>query len=288
MGTSTYGGRGRYANRGPPGSKAGPSHPRRRRAGPAARRTWTAASPPASQGRAGRIRVAAELPAAFAHAPPGPLAVVQMLGFVCEIIGLPGPEMPRPGRQVELTPRRRPGGQTKHHRCPPPGSGTVAREILSMSRRLPDHSLMMVQRTRIQRSRERRRRAANEGHANPRHGGRPGWRDNATDRGDGDGESISRPGPAEKGTAGTAPPHLLRISGARKSEVAVTGACLPRRRSHKSRLRFVLLNVRYCAGSDQVAQRREITRRGVNRRGLSFDHSSASNVGGLTAIFRNA
>ena len=32
-----------------------------------------------------------------------PLAVVQMLGFVGEIVGLPGPEMPRPGRQVELT-----------------------------------------------------------------------------------------------------------------------------------------------------------------------------------------
>ena len=35
-------------------------------------------------GLADTIRVAAELPAAFAHAPPGPLAVVQMLGFVGE------------------------------------------------------------------------------------------------------------------------------------------------------------------------------------------------------------
>jgi hypothetical protein len=37
-------------------------------------------------GPANTIRVAAELPAAFAHAPPGPLAVVQMLRLVGEIV----------------------------------------------------------------------------------------------------------------------------------------------------------------------------------------------------------
>ncbi len=51
---ATYGGRGGTQTAARPGSKAGPSHPRRRRAGPAARRTWPATSPPASQGRAGR------------------------------------------------------------------------------------------------------------------------------------------------------------------------------------------------------------------------------------------
>ena len=49
------------------------------------------------------IRVAAELPAAFAHAPPTPLAVVQTLRFVGQPVGLAGPEMPGPVRQVKLT-----------------------------------------------------------------------------------------------------------------------------------------------------------------------------------------
>jgi hypothetical protein len=52
---ATYGGRGGTQTAARPGSKAGPSHPRRRRAGPAARRTWTAASPPASRGRVRRV-----------------------------------------------------------------------------------------------------------------------------------------------------------------------------------------------------------------------------------------
>jgi hypothetical protein len=48
-------------------------------------------------------------------------------------------------------------------------------------------------------------------------------------------------------SAGTARPHLLRISGARKSVVAVTGQAtlLLRIRSRKSRLRCVLFDVRY-------------------------------------------
>ena len=45
-------------------------------------------------GLADTIGVAAELPAAFAHAPPGPLAVVQTLGFVGQPVGLAGPEAP--------------------------------------------------------------------------------------------------------------------------------------------------------------------------------------------------
>ena len=49
-------------------------------------------------GLAETIRVAAELPAAFAHAPPGPLAVVQMLCFVGKIVGLAGAEMPGAAR----------------------------------------------------------------------------------------------------------------------------------------------------------------------------------------------
>ena len=67
---------------------------------------------------------------------------------------------------------------------------------------------------------------------NLRHSGQPGWRDNAravraTDRDDGDGEGyplVVRVLQRATGTAGNARPHLLRISGARKSVVAVTGA----------------------------------------------------------------
>ncbi len=121
---ATYGGRGGTQTAARPGSKAGPSHPRRRRAGPAAgvpgrrhpRRLLRV-------GLADTIRVAAELPAAFAHAPPGPLAVVQMLGFVGETVGLPGPEMPRPGRQVELTHPPPLGGADK---TPSPPTARVA------------------------------------------------------------------------------------------------------------------------------------------------------------------
>ena len=60
-------------------------------------------------------------------------------------------------------------------------------------------------------------------------------------------------------SAGTAPPHLLKTSGARKSVVGVTGE-RQHARSHKSRLRRVLLNVRYAPHSDQVPQRNEMTR----------------------------
>ena len=150
---ATYGGRGGTQTAARPGSKAGPSHPRRRRAGPAARRTWTPASPPASRGRVGRVPsgLAAELPAAFAHAPPGPLAVVQMFGFVGEIVGLPGPEMPRPGRQVELTHPPPLGGADK---TPSPPTARVAHRgegnfVVDVAP-LTGPSLMMVPRTRIQ------------------------------------------------------------------------------------------------------------------------------------------
>ena len=115
----------RYANRGPP------------RVSGRSRSSSAASSRSSSQayldgrhprrllrvGLADTIRVAAELPAAFAHAPPGPLAVVQMLGFVGEIVGLPGPEMPRPGRQVELTHPPPLGGADK---TPSPPTARVA------------------------------------------------------------------------------------------------------------------------------------------------------------------
>jgi hypothetical protein len=71
-----------------------------------------------------------------------------------------------------------------------------------------------------------------------------------------------RPGPSESvRNRGTAQLHLLRISAARKSVVAVAGEAtgLPRKRSHKSRLRCVA-RCPLCPDSDQVPQRSKMTR----------------------------
>ena len=104
LGTFTGGGRGGTRTAARPGSKAGPVilggvEPVQQPAVPGRRHPHRLLG----VGFAEFIGIAAELPAAFAHAPPGPLAVVQMLCFVGKIVGLAGAEMPRPGRQVELT-----------------------------------------------------------------------------------------------------------------------------------------------------------------------------------------
>ena len=111
-------------------------------------------SPPASRGRAGRYhpgrcRAAGGICARAARPARGrPDARFRRRDRRPAGTGNAAPR--QAGRAyAPATPR---AGQTKHHRRPPPGWRTVAREISSsMSRRLPDHRLVMVPRTRIQR-----------------------------------------------------------------------------------------------------------------------------------------
>jgi hypothetical protein len=68
-------------------------------------------------------------------------------------------------------------------------------------------------------------------------------------------------------------PHLLRISGARKSLVTVTGEAtrLPTTRSHKSILCLVRLDrCPLCPDSDQIPQRSEMTLCANNRHAALF------------------
>ena len=123
---------GRYANPARPGSKAGSSHPRRRRAGPASRRTWTAASPPASQGRVrrdhpGRCRAAGGICARAARPARG-RPDARFRRRARRLAGTGNAALRQAGRAYAPHPR---AGQTKHHRRPPPGWRTVAREISS-------------------------------------------------------------------------------------------------------------------------------------------------------------
>jgi hypothetical protein len=85
-------------------------------------------------GVADTIGIAAEKPAAFAHALPGPLAVVQMLRFIGKIVGLSRPEIPGPARQVERAHRPPQGGADKQplpagEPCPRCGEGKFVVDV---------------------------------------------------------------------------------------------------------------------------------------------------------------
>ena len=76
----------------------------------------------ASSRSSSQVYLTADIAAGCARAAK-PLDVVQMLGFVGEIVGLPGQETPRPRRQAELTHPSPLGGADK---TPSPPTARVA------------------------------------------------------------------------------------------------------------------------------------------------------------------